>query len=387
MTPHRPQTWQPPVEDRPRGLERVRDLLLGGDRGFGLWVLPMFLVCALIGATLSGALAVLYFGQQVNRLEAETRDARAAVEEARDEALAVRDEALAAIGSQVTQVEEALADNAPIEGPNEAGVYAVAASHANGERRVGSAFTIYSSRSETILITTYRLVATGDGFAVPGVEVLLSNRNTNARVHNFDRDLDVATLVISGGGDLPVLDWRPAEEEISRGDRLYLAGLAGPGAGTVLQGTVGSVGNRSIVPNLPVNDLLAGGPLLDGKGRVVAMASLNYGPAGQAEGDLAYGVPIREICRELIQCAPGDDGAQQLRSEGGRGAMPEPPREPEPPPPPPEPEPEPPAQEEPAADPAATTPSPPPPSPSPTPTMESQGRPSPSPRPTPTMQP
>lgn len=310
---------------------------MGSDRGFGLLLLPMFLITALIGAVLAGGLAILYYGQQVSRLEAQTSDARAQVLEARDDVLDAAEQARQAIEQQVEEVRQALADDPPIEGPEDAGVYAVAAFHANGERRVGSGFTLFSSSSETIVVTTYRLVATEDGFAVPTVDVLLPGRTASARVHNFDRELDVATLVM-GGGTVPVTDWRPAAENLSRGDRLYLAGIAGPGAAAVLQGTVGSVAPQTIVPSIPVNDFLAGGPLLDAGGRVVGLASLNYAPFGPAAGDqFAYGVPIRALCRELIQCAEGDDAAAQLRSEGGRGERAQPPRQPPPPLPSPEP--------------------------------------------------
>ncbi|HVM15409.1 MAG TPA: trypsin-like peptidase domain-containing protein, partial [Egibacteraceae bacterium] len=300
ITPQRPSGWSP-VDEPSTRMGRLRELMMGSDRGFGLLLLPMFLMAALIGATLAGGLAILYYGQQVSRLEAETSDARAQVQQARDEVLEAAEEARRAIEEQVEAVRQALADDPPIEGPEQAGVYAVAASHANGERRVGSGFTLFSSSSETIVVTTYRLVATDDGFAVPTVDVLLPNRTANARVHNYDRELDVATLVM-GDGAVPVTDWRPADEELGRGDRLYLAGIAGPGAEAVLQGSVGSVAPQAIVPSIPVNDFLAGGPLLDGVGRVVGIASLNYMPFGPAANEqLAYGVPIRAVCRELVQ--------------------------------------------------------------------------------------
>ena len=338
-------------------------MMMGSDRGFGLLLLPMFLMAALIGATLTGALAILYYGQQVSRLEAQTSDARAQVLEAREEVLKTAEEAQRAIEAQVEEVRTSLADDPPIEGPQEAGVYAVQANHPLGERRVGSGFTLFSSNSETIVVTTYRLVATEDGFAVPNVEVLLPDGNVTARVHNYDRTLDVATLVLSGR-TVPVAEWRPADEDLGRGDRLYLAGVAGPGAAAVLQGTVGSVAPQAVVPSIPVNSFLAGGPLLDAVGRVVAIASLNYAPFGQAEAaaQLAYGVPIRALCRELIECADADQGAAQLRGEGGRGAIPTPPRPPQPDPvpaPEPEPEPEPvPEETAPALEPPPTPPPP-----------------------------
>ncbi|HVL97884.1 MAG TPA: trypsin-like peptidase domain-containing protein, partial [Egibacteraceae bacterium] len=319
-------------------MSRFNELLVGSDRGFGLLLLPMFLMAALLGATLAGALAILYYGQQVSRLEAETSDARAQVQQARDEVLEAAEEARRSIEQQVEEVRQALADDPPIPGPEEAGVYAVVAQHANGERRVGSGFTVASSNTETIVVTTYRVVATEDGFAVPSVDVLLPGRNATARVHNFDRELDVATLVMTAG-TVPVTEWRPVDEDLRRGDRLWLAGIAGPGSAAVLQGSVGSVAPQAVVPSIPANDFLAGGPLIDAVGRVVAIATLNYAPFGRVAGELVYGVPIRMLCRELIQCTEADRGAEQLRGAGGRGEMAHPPREPNPPLPSPAPQP------------------------------------------------
>lgn len=348
---------------------------MGSDRGFGLLLLPMFLMAALLGATLAGALVILYYGQQVSRLEAETSDARAQVLEAREEVLEAAEEARRAIEQQVEEVRQALADDPPVEGPEEAGVYAMAAFHPNGERRVGSGFTVFSSNSETIAVTTYRLVATDDGYAVPTVDVLLPNRTVTARVHNYDRELDVATLVMTSG-TVPVTDWRPPDEDLNRGDRLFLAGIAGPGAAAILPGAVGSVAPQAVVPSMPVNDFLAGGPLLDSVGRVVAIASLNYSPFGRAASEqLAYAVPIRAVCRELIECAEADQPSAQLRSEGGRGETAQPPREPPPPLPSPEPQPEP--EPEPEPEPPVEEPAP-----EITPAPSPRARPTPTPSPT-----
>ena len=141
---------------RSRG--RARELLLGSPRRLGLWILPLFLVTALLGATLAGALAVLYYGQRVAQLEAATAGGRAEVEAAVERVTATADEAEAAIAEEVLRLREALAGSPPVERLSDAGVYAVAASHAGGEVRVGSAFVVLTGRDETALVTTYRLI-------------------------------------------------------------------------------------------------------------------------------------------------------------------------------------------------------------------------------------
>lgn len=354
-------------------MDSLRDLLLGSERHIGLWIVPLFLITALLGAVLAGGLAVLYYAQQVADLEAETAGARAQLEQAVAAVTSAADQARTSIDERARQVEERFADVAPIESPTEAGIYGIAARHEGGEVRTGSGFTVYSDGSQAWVVTNYRVVATPDGYAVNSAEVFVPGASATARVHNYDRDLDLAVLVLSRGS-LPVLPWRPLDQPLQRGDPIWLAGVAGRDAGTVIEGSIATANNDTIVPNVPVNTFLAGGPLLDAAGQVAGIASLDYSPFGPARGNLGYSLPIRVLCRALLRCTAADLG---LGESGGRGALPPPPPSPapgpvasSPPPPPP--------------------PAPPPPPPSPEPTFSSPEPtfvPAPAPFPTPTPTP
>lgn len=333
---------------------KSRDVVMGTERRIGLWVLPLFLVMGLLGATLAGGLAMLYYGQQVRDLERSTTRVLSQLEERGAQLEQTAEEAQKAIEDQVRQVRETIAQDPPITSPNDAGIYAVAARHAGGEVRVGSGFTIFSDAGETYLVTSYSVVATPDGFAVRTADVYLPSNTVTATVHNYDRDLDVATLRLRGG-PLPVPEWRPGDQEVRRGDLVYAAGIAGPGTPTVLEGVVAGVSAQAVLPDLPLNAFLSGGPLLDAAGKVVAVASISYQPYGPVDGDLNYAVPVREICKRLVRCTRADLSAGALGDEGGSGAI----RTSPPPDPPPSPDPEP-------TRPAATT-NPPPPQPTTTP--------------------
>ncbi|HWH32831.1 MAG TPA: serine protease, partial [Egibacteraceae bacterium] len=313
---------------------KSRDVVMGTERRIGLWVLPLFLVMGLLGATLAGGLAMLYYGQQVRDLERSTTRVVSQLEERGAELERIAEEARTSIEDQVRQVRETIAQEAPITSPNEAGIYAVAAAHPGGEVRVGSGFTIFSDASETFLVTSYALVATPDGFAVRTAEVYLPSDTVTASVHNYDRDLDIATLRLRGG-PLPVPEWRPGEQEVRRGDLVYAAGIAGPGTPTVVEGTIAGVSAEAIVPGLSLNAFLAGGPLVDASGKVIAIASISYRPFGPVDGDLHYAVPIRSVCRRLVRCTRADLSAGELGDEGGSGTIrttppPEPPPSPSP---------------------------------------------------------
>jgi S1-C subfamily serine protease len=293
---------------------RLRGRLLGDERHMGLWIFPLFVMAALLGAVLIGGLATLYYGQQVSDLEATTAKARKNLDDVVDDVSTSGTKARRAINKQVNQARDEFSRQSPVESSAKAGVYAVTATHADGEVRVGSAFTVFSNNSETFLITTYSLVSTDDGGAVELVEVFLPDQTVKIPVHSFDAERDLSVLVAEGG-PLPVMTWRPAEEPVRRGDAVYSVGVAGPNTPAVLEGRVAGVSDVAVIPDIALNDFMAGGPLVDGSGRVVAIASQGYAPFGDVEGTLVYAPPIRLVCEVLIDCTASDLGAK-----GGEGA-------------------------------------------------------------------
>jgi hypothetical protein len=298
-------------------MDRMRRVAVGDERRLGLWLLPLFLLTAALAATLAGGLTVLYYSQQVASLRAETAGARAQLDEAVTEVEAAVEQATSTIDDQVARVRAQLAQGVPVDSPNEAGVYAVAASHPDGAVRVGSAFTVFSDSNETYLITTFELIRQRGGGAVDRVEVFLPGQTVTGSVHSFDRSLDLAAVLLRGG-PLPVTEWRPAEEALALGDALYLVGVGGPDTPTIAEGRVAAVSAEAIVASVLVNSFTAGGPLLDTEGRITAVAAPGYSPFGPGAGALGYAVPIRALCGGLLRCTSSDLGAAEV---GGAGAV------------------------------------------------------------------
>lgn len=296
---------------RGSGLSRLRARLFGDERHIGMWILPLFVMAALLGATLVGGLAALYYGQQVADLEEATSKARKGIDDVVTDVERAADDARKDIRKQVNQARDELSRQSPVDLPSEAGVYSVAATHEDGVVRVGSAMTVFSNDTESYLITTYSLVATEDGGAVRVVDVFLPTQTLTIRVHSFDRERDLAVLIVAGG-PLPVLEWRPVDEPVQRGDALYAVGVAGANTPAIVEGRVAGLSDLAIVPDMPLNDFMAGGPLIDGAGRVVAIASQHYAPFGAVEGSLFYAPPVRMVCEVLIDCTAEDVGAEDL---------------------------------------------------------------------------
>lgn len=280
--------------------------MVGDDRHMGLWIFPLFVMAALLGAVTVGGLAVLYYAQEVGDLEAETAAAREQLREAVDDVDRAAKRAQEDIDKQVGQARDEFSRRSPVEGPGRAGVYAVSATQPDGEVRVGSAFTVFSNQTETYLVTSYGVVATEEG-AATAVEVFLPGQTVTLRIHNVDPESDMAVMVAQGG-PLPVLPWRAIDQPLRRGDALYAVGVAGTDTPAVVEGTVAAISTLAIVPDLPLNAFLAGGPLIDASGAVVGLASQSYAPFGAVEGTLLYAPPIRRICERLLDCTSEDVG-------------------------------------------------------------------------------
>lgn len=292
----------------------VAAVALGDRRRIGLWILPLFLITALIGAVLAGGLVVLYYAQRVAALEEETRYARQEVLGTRDQVTAAAQEARDAIAELVDEAQDDLAVTAPLEEPADGGVYAVSAAHGGGELRVATAFAVYSDAAEgevpdpvTFLVTSYALVREGTG-AVAAATVHLPDGPVEATVSGVEPDYDLATLRLPGRGGLPVLPWRPPDARLVRGDPVWLVGVAGPDTPVVVPATLGGVSPRALVVSTTATSFLAGGPFVDASGRVVAVASVPYAPFGPAGTPGGYAVPIRALCLELVECTVEDTG-------------------------------------------------------------------------------
>jgi S1-C subfamily serine protease len=287
--------------------DQLREQLFGDERHIGLWIFPLFVMAALLGATLIGGLAVLYYAQQVRGLEETTAAAREQLDEAVEDVQRAAEKAQEDIDEQVGEARDEFSRRSPVQVPAEGGVYAVSAEHPDGSTRVASAFTVFSNNQETYLITTHRVAALEDGGVLPAVNVFLPEQTVALRVHNFDPDRDLAVLVAQGG-PLPVLQWRPADQPVNLGDAIYAIGVAGPGTPTIVEGAVAGANETAIVPNLQLNSFLEGGPLIDAAGDVVAVASQTYAPFGLVPGTLRYAPPIRLICERLLDCTEADVG-------------------------------------------------------------------------------
>lgn len=319
----------------PRGLWRR----VFGDRDrLGWWMLPIFVAVGLAGAVLAGSLAVVYQGQQVAALRRETAGARADLATAVEDVEAAAEEALDAIADEVAAVREGLSTALPHDDPTAVGVVHLSVSTTvttpapppppdedgqdeGGEDgdgqdepddappatttdvvRRASGFVVARSGDDSFIVTTFGLLVDPRDASVPldvGVTVRTAAGETTGRLHSWDAAADLLLLRVPLRGIEP-LEWRPADQELSDGERIVAIGLT-PSLGPVrVGGTVAAVDGAGLVTDIPPLELLSGGPIVDSDGRVVAVGSARLSPFGTDP----VAVPIRRLCGDLLARCP-----------------------------------------------------------------------------------
>lgn len=345
-----------------------RERILGGRERLGWWTLPVFVAVGLAGAVLTGALATVYYGQQVDALEDETRDARLTAERAAEDVDRARQEALDEIDEQVQSVREALTGTFPFEDPLAEGVVAIrafvgapppeapAGDEGDGtspavqeteqpteeqaspppptvapqpqpqiSERVGSGFAVALEDGVAFIATTFSVVADPDapGGVVQAVEVRSSQGTFNGTVHSWDEGRDLA-LIRATVGTIALLPWRQADRGLAIGDRIVLAGATPTPNPVQLSGQIGYLDVAVLVTDIVGLPYLRGAPLVDGNGQVVGVFSTDYMPFGLAAGQRQSSIPAQLLCERLLRnCesleAPPPDDDQSDTEEGDDG--------------------------------------------------------------------
>lgn len=341
-----------------------RERLFGSRDRIGWWTIPVFFAVGLAGAVLAGGLAVIYYSNQVDSLRDETRSAREESVRAREEIREATDEALETINQQVDAVRQSLTTELPVQDAFEAGIVVVRAfpgpaprpepeppqgddgqqgedegtdegadaqsQQANqedppaeeepaeepqpppdrGQPRFGSGFPVVRDGGTTFVVTSFEAIESpyDPGRFVADIEVIAAGTTLRAQVHSFDVGLDLALLRVAA--DLAVPEWRPLEEALGPGDKLWAVGITPTLHAAQVPGTIAVIDPRVIVSDVVIHDFLRGGPLVDLDGRVVGIASSAYRPYGGEQGG-AHGIPIRVLCERLLRCTAEQQGGTE----------------------------------------------------------------------------
>ncbi|MBL8774401.1 MAG: trypsin-like peptidase domain-containing protein [Acidimicrobiales bacterium] len=271
--------------------------------------ISMLLLAAAIGAAFAGAMLYAYYdwrlstnedrvGVLAESLQQRLTDAGASIDEAQQQALTELQERAGPLIDQKSDA-VAMADLTPVVLPS---TFFVSTLDENGQPSVGTAFVVSSDDSQSLLVTSYRVVSAST--TQPGPEIRLTNAGGEAvvaQLHSWDPAHDLALLSLDRGGLEPLI-WATGDAAAVTGERVYAASGVGAAGVTFSPGMVLGQSAEGIQMTTPVGSAWQGGPVVTQDGKVVAVASLAYQPLGFNPGQVPYAPPVDAACETLLDC-------------------------------------------------------------------------------------
>ena len=175
-------------------------------------------------------------------------------------------------------------------------VWTVNTLNSAGQPVTGAAFLVGSPGGQGLLVTSLAAVEASTGQPAPEIRVVGGGYNGPATLWTWDEGRDLALLTVGRTATAPA--WASETTPLGVGDRIFAIG----GGGKVAPGIVTAVSANAVQHNVFIDDSLRGGPLVNAKGDVVAVASAAFTGGGKATDTSFSGVPIRTVCGTVLRC-------------------------------------------------------------------------------------
>lgn len=213
--------------------------------------------------------------------------------------LAAQRQALALLDSRMASLERgqrAQSDWPSIAAATEPSVVTIEAGDFSG-----SGWVAHSDVSGSDVVTNFHVVAETWSAGNAAVRIRRQDRTVDGTILRVDQNDDLA--VIHVGERLPVLPTAAARPPL--GTTVMAVGSPLELDGTVTLGIVSgfrSLGGSDYIQfSAPISPGNSGGPVIDSKGRVVAVASAKL--IGEGVEALSLGIPVQTVCLELVACS------------------------------------------------------------------------------------
>jgi len=261
------------------------------------------------GAALSGTVLYSYYEyrltQNEDKVSALTSGLPKQVQDAEAALKAQEANAQRQITAQLAPLRSELATGQTVQGlasKAAPALYFVHTLDSSGQPSVGTAFAVASDSRQTLLLTSYTVVAAATRQPGPQVFVRHGTNDQQLTVYTWDEAKDLALLILPTGGQ-PTLAFATSAPQI--GERVFaLSGLGSAGA-SVTQGFVADVSADGIQHDATVGPQFQGGPLLNSDGNVVGVLSRTYSPLGFPVADVWFAVPPAGTCARVLSCPGG----------------------------------------------------------------------------------
>jgi putative serine protease PepD len=168
---------------------------------------------------------------------------------------------------------------------------------------LGSGWVARSDAAGSDIVTNFHVVDEAWSAGNANVNVRQGDRSINGTIARVDHNNDLA--VIHVGERLPVLQTAPARPKLGQavmavGSPLGLGGSVSVG---VISGFHSIEGSDYVQFSAPISPGNSGGPVVDARGRVVAIASAKF--VGDGVEALSLAIPVQTACNMVVACKVG----------------------------------------------------------------------------------
>jgi putative serine protease PepD len=170
---------------------------------------------------------------------------------------------------------------------------------------LGSGWVARSNASGSELVTNFHVVEEAWSKGVVAVEVSQGDRTIQGTIASVDPNDDLAVIHVAE--ILPALQTarnRPAVAQavMVLGSPLGLGGSVSVG---VISGFHSIDGSDWVQFSAPISPGNSGGPVVDSRGHVVAVAAAKF--VGEGVEALSLGIPVQIACAQAVKCSVGND--------------------------------------------------------------------------------
>ena len=174
-----------------------------------------------------------------------------------------------------------------------------------GKPSVGSAFSVVTDDSTTLMITSYTTVKAATVTPAPFIGVRKGAEEIPGTLVSFDAERDLALIEVQRA-NMPVLEWASDDEQAAAlGLRVFpVSGFGATGA-SLTSGIVIDQSAAGTLHTAPIGADMQGGPIVTADYKVIGVASLTYHPLGFDPGETHFSVQINSTCAVLLECGGG----------------------------------------------------------------------------------
>lgn len=261
-----------------------------------------------LAAALSGTVLFAFYSTRLQDTRDEVNQVKTQIADDLESAKQILDQekeaALTEIDEQLNELEKFSASGETLEGLLEdvkPSVFFVATRDVDGAPAVGTAFVVASDAEQSLMVTSYNTIRAATAEPAPPIEVRKGDERIEARLNGWDEGRDLALLIVNRA-NLPALKWAEGSPSVRTGDRIFAVSGLGAAGGAISQGFVADVSGSGVQHDAPIGAAFQGGPLINSRAEVVAVASRAYSPLGFDPKAVFFGVPIRTACEQVLGC-------------------------------------------------------------------------------------